>query len=52
MAEHMCACHRVLGDQPDEHEWETVALQALEYVGLCEYDFDYLKGSIRKWGVS
>jgi HD-like signal output (HDOD) protein len=52
MAEHICACHRVLGDQPEDHEWETVAQQVLEYVGLSEYDFDYLKGSIRELGVS
>lgn len=52
MAEHICACHRVLGGQPDDHEWEAVAQQVLEYVGLSEYDFDYLKGSIRELGVS
>lgn len=52
MAEHICACHRVLGDQPDDREWEAVAQQVLEYVGLSEYDFDYLKGSIRELGVS
>jgi HD-like signal output (HDOD) protein len=51
MAEHICACHRVLGDQPDDHEWEAVAQQVLEYVGLSEYDFDYFKGSIRELGV-
>lgn len=52
MAEHICACHRVLGGQPDDGEWEAVAQQVLEYVGLSEYDFDYLKGSIRELGVS
>lgn len=52
MAEHICACHRVLGGQPDDREWEAVAQQVLEYVGLSEYDFDYLKGSIRELGVS
>ncbi|KJH79530.1 HDOD domain-containing protein [Stutzerimonas stutzeri] len=51
MAEHICACHRVLGDQPDDYEWVTVQQQVLEYVGLSEYDFDYLKGSIRELGV-
>jgi len=51
MAEHICACHRVLGDQPDDHEWSAVAQHVLEYVGLSEYDFDYLKGSIRELGV-
>lgn len=51
MAEHICACHRVLGDQSHDHEWAAVAQQVLEYVGLSEYDFDYLKGSIRELGV-
>lgn len=51
MAEHICACHRVLGAHPDDHEWKAVEQQVLEYVGLSEYDFDYLKGSIRELGV-
>lgn len=51
MAEHICACHRVLGAQPDDHEWTAVERQVLEYVGLSGYDFDYLKGSIRELGV-
>lgn len=51
MAEHICSCHRVLGDQADDHEWVTVQQRVLEYVGLSEYDFDYLKGSIRELGV-
>ena len=51
MAEHICACHRVLGAQPDDHEWDSVSQLVLEYVGLSEYDFVCLKESIRELGV-
>jgi len=51
MAEHICACHRVLGEQSEDHEWDAVAQLVLEYVGLSEYDFECLKGSIRELGV-
>jgi HD-like signal output (HDOD) protein len=51
MAEHICACHRVLGGQSEDHEWDAVAQLVLEYVGLSEYDFECLKDSIRELGV-
>jgi len=51
MAEHICACHRVLGNQVDDHEWESIQQLVLEYVGLSEYDFENLKESIRELGA-
>ena len=51
MAEHICACHRVLGGQPEDHEWDSVARLVLDYVGLSDYDFVCLKESIRELGV-
>lgn len=51
MAEHICASHRVIGDQAEDHEWQTIAQLVLEYVGLSEYDFVSLKESIREMGV-
>ncbi|MCQ4311465.1 HDOD domain-containing protein [Pseudomonas stutzeri] len=51
MAEHICACHRVLGEQPEDHEWDAVAQLVLEYVGLSEYDFECQRDSIRELGV-
>lgn len=51
MAEHICACHRVLGDQPKDHEWDAVAQLVLEYVGLSEYDFECQRDIIRELGV-
>ncbi|RRV71410.1 HDOD domain-containing protein [Stutzerimonas stutzeri] len=52
MAEHICACHQLLGDQPDDHEWAVVAEQVLEHVGLSEYDFECMRDSIRELGIS
>ncbi|MGK9066883.1 HDOD domain-containing protein [Stutzerimonas chloritidismutans] len=52
MAEHICATHRVLGEQADDHEWETIAQRVLEYVGLSDYDFECQRDSIRELGLS
>jgi HD-like signal output (HDOD) protein len=51
MAEHICACHRVLGGQAEDHEWDSIAHLVLDYVGLSEYDFECLEESIRELGV-
>lgn len=51
MAEHICASYEVLGNQPDDHEWNSIEQLVLEYVGLSEYDFENLKESIRELGA-
>ena len=51
MAEHICASHKVLGNQLDDHEWNSISHLVLDYVGLSDYDFDNLKESIRDLGV-
>ncbi len=48
MAEHICQSHRVLGNEEEDHEWDAVGHLVLDYVGLSEYDFEYLKESIRE----
>ena len=50
MAEHICASHRVLGNQEEDHEWNGIQSLVLDYVGLSEYDFDNLRESIRELG--
>ncbi|HEX5842075.1 MAG TPA: HDOD domain-containing protein [Pseudomonas sp.] len=50
MAEHICESHRVLGNQPDDHEWQSIEQLVLEYVGLSGYDFENLRESIRDLG--
>ncbi|MCU1721935.1 MULTISPECIES: HDOD domain-containing protein [unclassified Pseudomonas] len=50
MAEHICASHRVLGNQSVDHEWNTVGHLVLDYIGLSEYDFESLKQTIRELG--
>ncbi|TWC37718.1 HD-like signal output (HDOD) protein [Pseudomonas sp. SJZ079] len=51
MAEHICESHRVLGNQADDHEWQSIERLVLEYVGLSEYDFENLRESIRELGT-
>lgn len=45
MAEHICQAYRVLGNSQQDHEWDAVGAQILEYVGLSEYDFENLEAS-------
>jgi HD-like signal output (HDOD) protein len=52
MAEHICESHLVLGNQPDDHEWQSIEQLVLEYVGLSGYDFENLRESIRDLGAS
>ena len=51
MAEHICASHRVLGNQAEDHEWSSIAPLVLDYVGLSDYDFETLKQTIRDLGT-
>ena len=48
MAEHVCESHRVLGNEPVDHEWNSIGPLVLDYVGLSDYDFENLKESIRE----
>ncbi len=47
MSENICASHRVLGNQPVDHEWACVGALVLDYIGLSEYDFQTQKQEIR-----
>nr|WP_215730817.1 HDOD domain-containing protein [Pseudomonas lalucatii] len=51
MAEHICQTHLTLGNQPEDHEWQSIEQLVLEYVGLSEYDFENLRESIRDLGA-
>ncbi|MCU1749510.1 HDOD domain-containing protein [Pseudomonas sp. 6D_7.1_Bac1] len=51
MAEHICASYRVLGNQTEDHEWNSVGHLVLDYVGLSDYDFENLKQTIRELGA-
>ncbi|WP_243244779.1 HDOD domain-containing protein [Pseudomonas maioricensis] len=48
MAEHICASHKVLGNEDEDHEWDAIGHLILDYVGLSDYDFENLKESIRE----
>ena len=47
MAEHICASCRVLGNQVEDHEWNSIGPLVLDHVGLSDYDFETLKQTLR-----
>jgi HD-like signal output (HDOD) protein len=51
MAEHICSSYRVLGNQTEDHEWDSIGHLVLDYVGLSDYDFENLKESICELSV-
>jgi HD-like signal output (HDOD) protein len=51
MAEHICGCYRILGNQAQDAEWNQLSSQVLDYIGLSEYDFDMLKSNILEMGL-
>ncbi|OLF50904.1 histidine kinase [Pseudomonas chlororaphis] len=51
MAEHICASYRVLGNQAEDHEWNSIGHLILDYVGLSDYDFENLKETVRELGA-
>ncbi|WP_248805212.1 HDOD domain-containing protein [Pseudomonas sp. MWU13-2100] len=52
MAEHICASHRVLGNEAEDHEWNAIGPLVLDYVGLSDYDFENLRENVRELGVN
>ena len=52
MAEHICRSYQVLGNQNEDHEWQSIEPLILDYVGLSGYDFESLRESIRDLGAS
>jgi HD-like signal output (HDOD) protein len=52
MAEHICQSHRVLGNQAEDLEWQSIEQLVLEYVGLSDHDFEHLRESIRELGMA
>lgn len=50
MAEHICRSYQVLGNQSEDHEWNSIEALVLDYVGLSEYDFENLRETIRDLG--
>ncbi len=51
MAENICDTHRILGNQNEDRQWQSIEQLVLEYVGLSEYDFENLRESIRDLGA-
>ena len=51
MAEHICGNYRIIGNQPEDYEWQRIEEQVLMYVGLSQYDFQSLQESCTELGL-
>jgi len=51
MAEHICGLHNALGNQPIDHEWETIKESLLDFVGLSVMDFDDIASEMESMGI-
>ncbi|MEO0442238.1 MAG: HDOD domain-containing protein [Pseudomonadota bacterium] len=51
MAENICGNYRNLGQQTEDHEWQRVSEQVLEYVGLGQYDYETLCSQLIDMGI-
>lgn len=51
MAEHCCNTYRILGNQSEDHEWQSLQGQVLEIMGLSGYDFESLKNQVEEMGL-
>lgn len=51
MAEHICGNHRIVGNCPEDYEWQEIGETILLYVGFGEYDFQNLKDQITEMGL-
>ena len=52
MAEHLCANHQVLGDQPVDYEWERIAADLLIHLGISSYDLTTIAEHISELGIA
>jgi HD-like signal output (HDOD) protein len=51
MSEHICENFRVLGKQAEDHEWNRIETDVLDYVGLSHDDFLHLRENLEDLGV-
>ncbi len=51
MAEHVCATHRILGNEEYDFEWQRIEETILIYVGMSQYDFTSLEQQIQEMGL-
>jgi len=52
VAEHICGLHIILGQQNEDHEWQMIADEVLEYLHLNEYELEQLQGNLADLGIN
>jgi len=52
IAEHICGNARILGQQDEDQEWESMGRDILEYTGLTTYDIETMAENFRDMGIS
>lgn len=52
MAEHICGNYRILGNQDQDHEWQRIELDVLNYVGFSLDDFHSIAALCDEMGLT
>ncbi len=40
MSEHICSLHKVLGNCPEDHEWNSINEPVFDHLGISTYEYD------------
>lgn len=51
MAEHICSCYQVLGQQTQDFEWQGLEEPVLQHLGISAYDFQNIKDQFNESGI-
>ena len=51
LAEHICGNYRILGNQPQDPEWQMIQAEVLTYLGLGEYDLEQMEANFAESGI-
>ena len=51
LSEHIAGLYIILGQQKEDHEWNSIESDVLEYLGINDYDLDTLKSTFVDMGM-
>lgn len=51
MAEHICSCYQIIGQQTEDFEWQDLEDPVLQHLGISAYDFQNIKDQFSESGI-